>query len=115
MVVDATRSGGKSAAFPAGPHPQHQVDVLPVCEQRLVEAPRGEERLPVERRRGAGRPDRVRDSLVQTRHGLAIQVVEDEEGPVELHSRRVDSGGLARLDASRPPPSLRRPSDRAAQ
>ena len=52
--MDLPRAGGQSAAFPAGPHPQHQVDVLPGCEQRFVEASGGEERLPVE---AAAAPD----------------------------------------------------------
>ncbi|OLE36608.1 MAG: hypothetical protein AUG48_06880 [Actinobacteria bacterium 13_1_20CM_3_68_9] len=97
MVVDAGGIRRQRAPGPLQTHPQDEVDVLPVGEQVLVKAPRGEERRPVEGRRRAGRPDRVGYAVFQTCHRLAIQVVEDEQRSVELHPRGVDSGWVVRF------------------
>src|SRR4051794_35959328 len=65
VLVHAPRAGREGTAPAEQPQPQHEVDVLPVGEEGLVEAAHIEEGAPIERGRGGARPDRVGHDAVE--------------------------------------------------
>ena len=113
VLVRPPRVGGEPATPPRATQPQHQVHVLPVGEQPLVEAARVQERIAGEGRGGSRGAERVGGGPVEDRNRLAVQVVEDEQRPVQLHAGGVDQTRGDGSRASRPPPSPHPPRDRA--
>ena len=87
--MDAESAGREPAGPPRLEHPQREVDVLPVREQPLVEAADVEEGRAVV----GSRLRRGRDRVGGRGEGFdrhAVQVVVDEQRPVELHAGAVD-------------------------
>ena len=94
VLVDAESAGCEPAGPPRLEHPQREVDVLPVGEQPLVEAADVEEGRAVV----GSRLRRGRDRVGCRGEGLdryAVQVVVDEQRPVELHAGAVDQLRMA--------------------
>src|SRR5207245_584112 len=82
---------GRQSAPPAAPDaPDRKGDVFQVGEERRIESTHLEECDTVEGRGASARSERIEWVAPQNLEGLAVQVVEAVEGPVDDDARRVD-------------------------